>query len=120
MDQVDAAPARQRLVALMSGRPVGLLEGKEITLRRTSNDGYNFRAEGLSWWAEHQVSRLNVEHSNPKTKWTRVVRAMMLLEHIGTPEAIAILNDMATGHPEAQPTRVAREALEDRSARAGK
>jgi hypothetical protein len=36
----------------------------------------------------------------------------VLLEHIGTPEAVAILKDMASGHPDAQPTRVAREALD--------
>ena len=35
----------------------------------------------------------------------------MLLEHFGTPGAVAILKEMATGHPDAQPTRVARDAL---------
>jgi hypothetical protein len=44
--------------------------------------------------------------------WTRAVRAIVLLEHIGTPGAVAILKDMATGHPDAQPTKVARDCLE--------
>lgn len=116
MEQVDAAPARQRLVALLSSRPVEALEGLEVTLRPVGDDGYNFKAGG-SWWAEHKVERLNVGYSNPKKKWTRAVRALMLLEHMGTPEAVAILEQMATGHPEAQPTRVAREALERVGAR---
>ena len=35
----------------------------------------------------------------------------MLLEHIRTPDAIAILKDMATGHPDAAPTKLAKDAL---------
>jgi hypothetical protein len=46
-----------------------------------------------------------------KRKWNQAVRAIVLLEHIGTPDALAILRDMASGHPEAQPTRTAVEAL---------
>ena len=46
-----------------------------------------------------------------KRKWTRAERAIVLLEHVRTPEAISILKEMATGHPEARPTVVAREAL---------
>ena len=53
-----------------------------------------------------------------KKKWTRAERAIVLLEHIQTPAAIAILEKMATGHSEAQPTKVAKEALgEVRAAR---
>ena len=37
--------------------------------------------------------------------------AIVLLEHIGTPEASAILNDLATGHPDAYPTKVAKDSL---------
>ena len=48
---------------------------------------------------------------NIKTKWTRAVQAITLLEHVETPDAVAILKDMATGHPLAQPTRAAKEAL---------
>ncbi len=40
------------------------------------------------------------------------MRAILLLKHIGTPGAVAILKDMATGHPDAQPTKVARDCLE--------
>jgi hypothetical protein len=48
---------------------------------------------------------------NTKKKWTRAVRAVVMPEHIGTPDAEAILKDMATGHPDAYPTKVAKEAL---------
>ncbi len=39
------------------------------------------------------------------------MRAIILLEHIGSPDAVAILKDMATGHAEAHPTKTAVEAL---------
>jgi len=48
---------------------------------------------------------------NVKRKWNQAVRAIVVLEHIGTPAAVAILRDMAGGHPEAQPTKTAVEAL---------
>ena len=77
---------------------------------RKHGDFYNFHADRGGWWAEHKVSRINSNGWEiPKRKW---VRAIVLLEHIGTPDAVAILKEMATGHPEAQPTRIAREALE--------
>jgi hypothetical protein len=44
-------------------------------------------------------------------KWQRLQRAIYLLEHIGTPEAVKIIEEMATGHPEASPTKTAKEAL---------
>ena len=44
--------------------------------------------------------------------------ALVPLEHIGTPEAMAILKDMGTGHPEAQRTRVARKPLDRLAAKA--
>lgn len=115
MDRYKESPVRQRMVEVLSDRPAGLLAGKEVTLRRLSRgDGFNFFAQpnAGSWWAEHKVDRLNgTRGGNPKKKWTRAVRAIVLLEHIGTPGAVAILEDMAAGHPDAQPTRVARDAL---------
>jgi hypothetical protein len=113
MNEITESPARQRLVEVLSGRNAGSLAGKQITLRRLGNgNGYNFFAEG-SWWAEHQVARLNANSwGNTRKKWTRAVRAIVLLEHIGTPDAVSILQSMRSGHPDAQPTRAARESLE--------
>ena len=72
---------------------------------------YNFR-QGGSWGAEHRVDRINVSNWGNKRKyWTRAVRAVVLLEHIGTPAAVAILRELATGHPDAQPTKAAKEAV---------
>lgn len=113
MDVVQAAPVRQRLVTILSGRPAANVIAGDIELRKVGDDGYNFSAGG-SWWAEHKIERLTSEFGwgNPKRKWTRAIRAIVLLEHFGTPEAQAILEDLAKGHAEAQPTKVAKQALE--------
>ena len=65
-----------------------------------------------SWWAEHRVERINVgTWGNRRKYWTRAVRAVVLLEHVGSPAAVAVLRDLATGHPDAQPTKAAKEAV---------
>jgi len=48
----------------------------------------------------------------PNTQWQRAVRAVSLLETIGSPEAKAILKSVAGGEEEAVPTKEARAALE--------
>jgi hypothetical protein len=113
MNTVTAAPARQRMVEVLSGRKAETLAGKEVHLRPLGNgDGYNFFVQdGGSWWAEHRVARINLTGwGNTRPKWTQSVRAIILLEYIATPESLAILNAMAQGHPEAQPTKAAKIA----------
>lgn len=48
----------------------------------------------------------------PPSGWVRAVRAVNLLEHLGTPEARQILQAIAAGESDALPTVAAREALE--------
>jgi hypothetical protein len=105
--------SRNRLVEILSGRPGELFKGQWVQLRGTGADGYNFVAANTSWWAEHRVDRLWAHGGgNPKPKWTRACRAIVLLEHIASPEAVTILREMSTGHPDAEPTKTALEALE--------
>ena len=124
MKDVTETPVRQRLVAVLSSREPESFEDRKISLRKTGPPGsgeYNFVAEKdpndknsftSSWWAIGKVSKIGASvWDNPKSKWTRAVRAIVLLEHIASPEAIAILRDMATGHPDAQPTKAAKDAL---------
>jgi len=66
-----------------------------------------------SWWAEVDVEKINSNSwLNPKFKWTRAVKAIALLEHIGSADAVALLKEIAGGHPLAQPTREAHQALQ--------
>ena len=47
--------------------------------------------------------------------WHPHASAIHLLEAIGTPEALALIADMATGHPDAAPTKVAKDMLKRRN-----
>jgi hypothetical protein len=53
----------------------------------------------------------------PSMYWVRAVRAVALLEHIGTPEAKQLLDTLAAGEAEALPTQQAKAALDRLSKR---
>jgi hypothetical protein len=115
MNDVNASPGRQRMVALLSGRTADSTEGKQISLRGSGEGDkkyFNFFDGRGSWWAEHRVTHLNTSGwGNVRKKWTRSTRAIALFEHIGTPEAVAVLKTMSSGHADAHPTKEAKEAL---------
>ncbi len=118
MDRYTEIPVRRRLVEILSGYDPDTLKEREDIQIRSVGTGFNFSAKTArgvrgSWWAEHRVELINSRgfRGNLKKKWTRAVRAIVLLEHIHTPDAVAILKEMAGGHPEAYPTKVAQEAL---------
>ena len=117
MAEVTATPNRQRLVELLGDRKLGSLLEQDIQLRPSGSGAnakeyFNFVSNNASWWAEAKLNRLSRGGSwNGKKKWVRAIRAIVLLEQIGSSEALELLQEMATGHPEAYPTQVARQAL---------
>jgi RNA polymerase sigma factor (sigma-70 family) len=56
---------------------------------------------------EESFAKLN----DRRPTWHRDRAAVLILEHIGTPEAVKMIEAMAGGHPEASPTVAAKEAL---------
>jgi hypothetical protein len=50
--------------------------------------------------------------TGPPRRWVRAVRAIAVLEHIGTPEAEELLRGMADGERDALPTKAARQTLQ--------
>ena len=58
---------------------------------------------------EHRVSEIY------RPTWTRMLRAVVLLERLATgnrkADALAVLKKVAEGHPDAQPTKRAKEAV---------
>jgi hypothetical protein len=126
LDAAKEFPARNRLVDILSGRSIDAPYSatsqryQSIVLHQFKDDDqdfFNFVGSekpgegGTSWWAEPKVEALNVGFSNPKIEWTRMIRAITLLESFDTPEAYAIVEAVASGHPDAQPTRVAQSIL---------
>lgn len=113
MNEVRENPDRTRMVELLSNRKADELLGKNVQLRPVGNDGFNFfdPASG-SWWAEHRVDRIGASAWNPKKAWTRAARGVAILEQLGTPEAVAVLEQIATGHEDAGPTKAAKASLE--------
>jgi hypothetical protein len=109
MADVSNPKSRPRLVEILSGRAQESFAGKDVKYREFQG-GQNFVVDDGSFWAEKDVSRIGIVE--PKPHWARITRAVVLLEHIGSPEAIAILKDMATGNSDAVPTNVAAAAVE--------
>jgi hypothetical protein len=53
-----------------------------------------------------------IEKPGSRPTWLRAARANAVLEHIGTPEALAVLKAMATGEANLLPTKSAQEAIQ--------
>ncbi len=73
--------------------------GFQTELDRMGNPGGMFR------FIPSTLSKLRL------SQWNRATRAIMVLELLRTPDAITVLESMATGHPDASPTKAATEAL---------
>lgn len=113
MNDVTEKPARTRMVELCSGRKADSLIGQNVQLRaigRVADDGYNFTSQG-SWWAEHRIERIGIGSWDPKRSWVRAARGVAILEQIGSDDAIRVLEQLADGHPDAFPTKAAKESL---------
>lgn len=123
MDELKAVPeppgriAAARLAAVLTRSPdPAPFQKNAITIRKPNDRGqwsivlYEVR-EGsylphpINYAMETQVKEIR------RPSWIRATRVVVILEHIGTPEALAILKDMATGHPDALPTGAAKEAV---------
>ncbi len=121
--------AKHRLAALMTGRPEVMTGGpvrpdeNDMALVRRG-DGFRVviydlpfpergrqpgRGPPAKEAREFPVAMRAETVQRPA--WTQVTRAVVILEHIGTPEALAVLKEMATGHPDALPTVTAKQAV---------
>lgn len=69
--------------------------------------------EGNGKIISRRIPRTVSEIDSPQ--WKQATRAILLLEHFGTPGAIELLKVMASGHPDAKPTKTATAALERRT-----
>jgi hypothetical protein len=119
LKSVQTFPARHRLVDVLSGRQIDAPNSATtrafqfVNLYEMGDEGFNFRGGDdensclSSWWAEDRIDRLNDRFGNPKPQWTRIVRSLALLQSLDTLSALSIISAVASGHPEAQPTKIA-------------
>ena len=112
MNDVTDKPARTHMVELFLDSKADSLAGKDIKIRPTGADAFNFFDGQTSWWAEHLVDRIGLGTWNPKRAWTRAARGVAILEQLGTPDATKVLVQLAEGHADAFPTKAAQESLE--------
>jgi hypothetical protein len=118
MQNATEPVGRNHLVEILSGYPPGIIKNSTITLQHPRHSSvFQFKSEGefspKVWLVEDTVSKLDSDVSQIHLrKWTRADRAIVLLQHIGTPAAFSILKSMATGNPDARPTIIARVAVE--------
>jgi hypothetical protein len=111
-------PASRRLGAVLCDLPIDSLSVGTWHWYSPDNKVYRFtRWEPTRHW-DVAIAVEGIGTSGRKSSWVRAVRAVAVLEHIGTRDALAILQDMATGHPDAAPTKAAIRAR-DRLSRKG-
>jgi RNA polymerase sigma factor (sigma-70 family) len=120
MENAMTLPARRRLAAILIGsnNPNRFhSDGNNWTIRvKKATDG-TFTLEVSELFAggfppQSQVFTLVQKVADLRVRsWMRLTRGVLILEHLGTPEALSILKDVATGHPDALPTEVAKKAV---------
>ena len=115
MKNTTEPASRTRLVEILSEKPADSLLGRPIELRPAGDGKFCFSIstpQSVNTWPAERRWTGSISTGHVRPGWTRATRAIILLEHIATPDAIAILKDMATGHPDAEPTKAAKQALE--------
>jgi hypothetical protein len=100
-DRITESPARQRMIEILYGEEPG----------RSFDDDFQWRLGNWFEVVKRDVSHIGSELGVRKPTWMRSDRCILLLEHIATAEAAAIVNEMTTGHADAHPTKLAMEAL---------
>jgi hypothetical protein len=105
-------PVSRRLGAVLCDLPIDALEGGKWHWYSPDNKVWRFNHGEAIRDRDAAIEVAGLGPLAPKSSWRRAVRAVALLEHISTPGAVAILKDMATGHPDAAPTKAATIALE--------
>ncbi|TWU35194.1 hypothetical protein Q31b_52900 [Novipirellula aureliae] len=117
LDTMKHSPGRNRLAAILIGCGINnTADWKYIRLNPIGDGNFNICCSnnpdtcGANYWGEREIGLLGGK-GEPKAEWTRIVRAICLLEHFGTPDAMRIIKQMSKGHPEAQATSLASAIL---------
>jgi hypothetical protein len=104
-------PASRRLAAALCDLPVDALANGKWHWYSPDNKVYRFNYGEAVRDQDVSIAVAGIGTQGRKSSWVRAVRAVAVLEHVGTWRAMALLKTLATGHPDAAPTKAARVAL---------
>ena len=108
-ENVTTKPLRQRLMEVLLSLPAGTLGDKNAVVNHNGRNVFELTVGNAIWMLPANASQLTMARCKPK--WIQATRAVMFLEQFHTPEAFALLREMATGHPDAGPTIAAVAAI---------
>jgi len=111
-DALRDRPASRRLGEVLCDLPLGAFWRRQWHWYSPDNKIYRFNHGEEIENRAIAIEVAGIGTHGRKLSWVRAVRAVALLEQIATPGAVQILEDLATGHPEAAPTKAAKVALE--------
>jgi len=102
----------RRLGEVLCDLPLGAFWRRQWHFHSPDNKVYRFNHGEEIQNRDIAIAVAGIGTHGRKLSWVRAVRAVALLEQIATRGAVKILEDLATGHPEAAPTKAAKVALE--------
>ncbi len=111
-DALLEKPASRMLGAVLCDLPIDGLSGEKWHWYSPDHRVYRFNCGEAVCNRDAAIAVDLVGTVGPKASWVRATRAVVVLEFVGTPEARALLAVMATGHPDAAPTKAAKRAVE--------
>jgi hypothetical protein len=107
---LDVSKRIDALLQRLPDEPLDEAEDLPSKLKKELTELEKIRAEYYA--ALRQLPHAPLAPTGPSPLWLRAKRAIMVLEHIATPEARALLTALAEGEPEALPTKEAKAALQ--------
>lgn len=106
-------PAELKVSAILCELPFEYRWSENRHWYSPDNQNYRFSDATFSIFDRDISIRVaGIGEKGGRSSWVRAVRAIGLLESIGTADAQAILRAMATGHQDAFPTKAAKTALQ--------
>jgi hypothetical protein len=105
-------PASRRLGAVLLDVPLDALSEGLWHWYSPDNKVYRFNYGKEIQDRDVAIEVAGIGTHGRKRSWDRAIRAIALLEQIGTPEAVALLKELATGHPDVAPTKAAKVVLQ--------
>lgn len=105
-------PGARKLAAVLLDLPIDGLSGEKWHWYSPDNKVYRFNCGEAVTNRDAAISVELIGTVGRKASWVRATRAVVVLEFVNTPKARAILDDLATGHPDAAPTKAAKLAVD--------